>query len=158
MDPRELDKDRSSIADIVTAEKVDAVSSGIVKDDEAQSLSTLASREDALGARRPKKDAKGTTRKAKASTASAGSKAGAEPSSAQAPSKEAAHAADETNGRLKVRQVLERQAVSELDDTDEFEGAQGAYDAGKGAKRGIAAARERKAKGAPPPCCSSRHI
>ena len=148
MDPRELDKERSSIADIVTAEKVDAVSSGIVKDDEAQSLSTLANREDALGTRRPKKDAKDTTRKAKASTASAGSKSDAEPSSVQAPSEEAAHAADEANGRLKVRQVLERQAVSELDDTDEFEGAQGAYDAGKGVKRGIAAARERKAKGA----------
>lgn len=148
MDQRELDKDRSSIADIVTAEKVDAVSSGIVKDDEAQSLSTLASREDALGTRRPKKDAKDTTRKAKATTASAGSKSDAEPSSAQAPSEEAAHAADEANGRLKVRQVLERQAVSELDDTDEFEGAQGAYDAGKDVKRGIAAARERKAKGA----------
>ena len=148
MDPRELDKDRSSIADIVTAEKVDAVSSGIVKDDEAQSLSTLANREDALGARRPKKGAKGATRKAKASTASAGSTSDAEPASAQAPSEEAAHAADETNGRLKVRQVLERQAVSELDDSDEFEGAQGAYDAGKGAKRGIMAARERKAKGA----------
>ena len=149
MDPRELDKDRSSIADIVTAEKVDAVSSGIVKDDEAQSLSTLASREDALGMRNPKKGAKGTTRKAKATAfASASSKAGTEPASAQAPSEEAAHAADETNGRLKVRRVLERQAVSELDDTDEFEGAQGAYDAGKGAKRGIMAARERKAKGA----------
>ena len=148
MDPRELDKDRSSIAAIVTVEKVDAVSSGIVKDDEAQSLSTLAYREDALGTRRPKKGAKGTTRKAKSSTASAGSKSDAEPSSAQAPSEEAAHAADETNGRLKVRQVLERQAVSELDDTDEFEGAQGAYDAGKGAKRGITAARERKANGA----------
>ncbi len=148
MDPRELDKDRSSIAAIVTAEKVDAVSSGIVKDDEAQSLSTLAYREDALGTRRPKKGAKGTTRKAKSSTASAGSKSDAEPSSAQAPSEEAAHAADETNGRLKVRQVLERQAVSEFDDTDEFEGAQGAYDAGKGAKRGITAARERKANGA----------
>ena len=148
MDPRELDKDRSSIAAIVTAEKVDAVSSGIVKDDEAQSLSTLAYREDALGTRRPKKGAMGTTRKAKSSTASAGSKSDAEPSSAQAPSEEAAHAADETNGRLKVRQVLERQAVSELDDTDEFEGAQGAYDAGKGAKRGITAARERKANGA----------
>ncbi|MEG0418831.1 hypothetical protein, partial [Gordonibacter sp.] len=76
MDPRELDKDRSSIADIVTAEKVDAVSSGIVKDDEAQSLSTLASREDALGMRNPKKGAKGTTRKAKATAfASASSKA-----------------------------------------------------------------------------------
>lgn len=149
MDPRELDKDRSSIADIVTAEKVDAVNSGIVKDDEAQSLSTLASREDALGMRNPKKGAKGTTRKAKATAfASASSKAGTEPASAQAPSEEAAHAADETNGRLKVRRVLERQAVSELDDTDEFEGAQGAYDAGKGAKRGIMAARERKAKGA----------
>ena len=149
MDPRELDKDRSSIADIVTAEKVDAVSSGIVKDDEAQSLSTLANREDALGMRNPKKGAKGTTRKAKATAfASASSKAGTEPASAQAPSEEAVHAADETNGRLKVCQMLERQAVSELDDSDEFEGAQGAYDAGKGAKRGIMAARERKAKGA----------
>ena len=149
MDPRELDKDRSTIADIVTAEKVDAVNSGIVKDDEAQSLSTLASREDALGTRRPKEGAKGNPRKARAAAfASASSNAGAEPASDKAPSEEAAHAADETNGRLKVRQVLERQAVSELDDTDEFEGAQGAYDAGKGAKRGIAAARERKAKGA----------
>ncbi len=149
MDPRELDKDRSSIADIVTAEKVDAVSSGIVKDDEAQSLSTLANREDALGMRNPKKGAKGTTRKAKATAfASASSKAGTEPASAQAPSEEAVHAADETNGRLKVCQMLERQAVSELDDSDEFEGAQGAYDAGKGAKRGIMAARARKAKGA----------
>ena len=145
MDPRELDKDRSSIADIVTAEKVDAVSSGIVKDDEAQSLSTLANREDALGMRRPKEGAKGNPRKARAAaSASAGNK----PASAQGPSEGTPHVADETNGRLKVRQVLERQAVSELDDTDEFEGAQGAYDAGKGAKRGIAAARERKAKGA----------
>ena len=143
MDPRELDKDRSTIADIVTAEKVDAVSSGIVKDDEAQSLSTLASREDALGTRRPKEGAKGNPRKARAAaSASAGNK----PASAQGPSEGTPHVADETNGRLKVRQVLERQAVSELDDTDEFEGAQGAYDAGKGAKRGIAAARERKAK------------
>ena len=145
MDPRELDKDRSTIADIVTAEKVDAVNSGIVKDDEAQSLSTLASREDALGTRRPKEGAKGNPRKARAAaSASAGNK----PASAQGPSEGTPHVADETNGRLKVRQVLERQAVSELDDTDEFEGAQGAYDAGKGAKRGIAAARERKAKGA----------
>ena len=148
MDPRELDKDRSTIAEIVTAEKADAVNSGIVKDDEAQSLSTLASKEDALGVRSPKKGAKGTTHKAKASTTCAGSKPDAEPASAQWPFEEAAHVADETSGRLKVRQVLERQAVSELDDTDEFEGAQGAYDAGKGAKRGIAAARERKAKGA----------
>ncbi len=145
MDPRELDKDRSTIADIVTAEKVDAVNSGIVKDDEAQSLSTLASREDALGTRRPKEGAKGNPRKARAAaSASAGNK----PASAQGPSEGTPHVADETNGRLKVRQVLERQAVSELDDTNEFEGAQGAYDAGKGAKRGIAAARERKAKGA----------
>ena len=145
MDPRELDKDRSTIADIVTAEKVDAVNSGIVKDDEVQSLSTLASREDALGTRRPKEGAKGNPRKARAAaSASAGNK----PASAQGPSEGTPHVADETNGRLKVRQVLERQAVSELDDTDEFEGAQGAYDAGKGAKRGIAAARERKAKGA----------
>ena len=145
MDPRELDKDRSTIADIVTAEKVDAVNSGIVEDDEAQSLSTLASREDALGTRRPKEGAKGNPRKARAAaSASAGNK----PASAQGPSEGTPHVADETNGRLKVRQVLERQAVSELDDTDEFEGAQGAYDAGKGAKRGIAAARERKAKGA----------
>ncbi len=145
MDPRELDKDRSTIADIVTAEKVDAVNSGIVKDDEAQSLSTLASREDALGTRRPKEGAKGNPRKARAAaSASAGNK----PASAQGPSEGTPHVADETNGRLKVRQVLERQAVSELDDTDEFEGAQGAYDAGKGAQRGIAAARERKAKGA----------
>ena len=149
MDPRELDKDRSSIAEIVTAEKADAVSSGIVKDDETQSLSTLASREDALGTRSPEKGAKGAARKTKASAAAgAGSKAGAEPDSTREPPEEAAQATGEANGRLKVRQVLERQAVSELDDTDEFEGAQGAYDAGKGAKRGITAARERKAKGA----------
>ncbi|MCQ5103197.1 NlpC/P60 family protein [Eggerthella lenta] len=50
--------------------------------------------------------------------------------------------------RLKVRQLLEREAVSELDDTDEFEGAGSAYDAGRNAKRAIAAVRDRKAKGA----------
>ena len=148
MNPRSLDNTSASIADIVTADKLDTVSAGIVKDDESQSLSTLASREDTLGTRHPKRGAKGTTRKAKAASASAEAKATAEPASAQGASEDVSHAADEINGRLKVRQVLERQTVSELDDTDEFEGAQGAYDAGKGAKRGIAAARERKAKGA----------
>ena len=49
MDARELSKDTSAIADVVGAEKVDAVSAGIVKDDESQKLSVLTERGDALG-------------------------------------------------------------------------------------------------------------
>ena len=49
MDAKELVQDSSAISDIVTARKVDAVSAGIVKDDESQKLSVLTKREDALG-------------------------------------------------------------------------------------------------------------
>ena len=41
MDAKELVQDSSAISDIVTARKVDAVSAGIVKDDESQKLSVL---------------------------------------------------------------------------------------------------------------------
>ena len=51
MDPRSLDNTSASIADIVTADKLDAVSAGIVKDDESQSLSALSEKESALGKR-----------------------------------------------------------------------------------------------------------
>ena len=49
MDPRSLANTSASIADIVTADKLDAVSAGIVKDDESQSLSALSEKESALG-------------------------------------------------------------------------------------------------------------
>ena len=51
MDPRSLDNTSASISDIVTADKLDAVSAGIVKDDESQSLSTLSEKQSALGTR-----------------------------------------------------------------------------------------------------------
>lgn len=147
MDPRSLDNTSASIADIVTADKLDAVSAGIVKDDESQSLSALSEKESALGKRtthnaspskeRMRKSADASTANADSDSASGAGDASAGTEKANAPSE-----------RLKVRQFLEREAISELDDTDEFEGAGSAYDAGQGTKRAIAAMRDRKAKGA----------
>lgn len=46
--------------------------------------------------------------------------------------------------QLQVRQVLAREAATELDDTDEFEGAQDLYDTAHAARRGAARIRDRK--------------
>lgn len=147
MDPRSLDNTSASIADIVTSDKLDAVSAGIVKDDESQSLSTLSEKQYALGTRTTRKASPSKERMRKsadASTANADSDgaSGAGDTSART---ESANAPSE---RFKVRQFLEREAVSELDETDEFEGVGSAYDTERGAKRTIAAMRDRKAKGA----------
>lgn len=147
MDPRSLDNTSASIADIVTADKLDAVSAGIVKDDESQSLSALSEKESALGKRTthnasPSKERMRKSQGVGAVNADSDGASGAGDASAGT---EKANAPSE---RLKVRQFLEREAISELDDTDEFEGAGSAYDAERGAKRTIAAMRDRKAKGA----------
>ena len=147
MDPRSLDNTSASIADIVTADKLDAVSAGIVKDDESQSLSALSEKESALGKRTthnasPSKERMRKSQGVGAVNADSDGASGAGDASAGT---EKANAPSE---RLKVRQFLEREAISELDDTDEFEGAGSAYDAGQGTKRAIATARDRKAKGA----------
>lgn len=147
MDPRSLDKQSASIADIVTADKLDAVSAGIVKDDESQSLSALSKKESALGARTthkaiPSKERMRKSQGAGAENADSDGASGAGDASART---ETASAPRE---RLKVRQFLEREAVSELDDADEFEGVGSAYDTGQGTRRAIAAVRDRKAKGA----------
>lgn len=147
MDPRSLDNTSTSIADIVTSDKLDAVSAGIVKDDENQSLSTLSEKQSALGTRTARKanPSKEHVRKsADASTANADFDGASDAGDTSART-ETANAPSE---RLKVRQFLEREAVSELDETDEFEGVGSAYDTGRGAKRTIAAMRDRKAKGA----------
>ena len=132
MDPKELDRDESTIAEVVTREKPDAVSAGIVKDDVSQSLSVLADKKSALGERAGhSKAAKAKTRKGaqKPSAEDAGSpQAGSEATGQLA-------AEPEKNDALKARQMLARKAVSDLDDTDEFEGSQGAYDIGRASKR-----------------------
>lgn len=144
MDPKELDKDESTIADVVTREKSDAVSSGIVKDDVSQSLSVLTDKESALDERAGR--SKGSKAKA--------SKGAKKPPAEGAPSAEAGSEADvtmatepEKSAALKARQMLARKAVSDLDDTDEFEGSQGAYDIGKATKRGASKLRSAKSKG-----------
>lgn len=147
MDPRSLDNTSASIADIVTADKLDAVSAGIVKDDESQSLSALSEKESALGKRTthnasPSKERMRKSQGVGAVNADSDGASGAGDASAGT---EKANAPSE---RLKVRQFLEREAISELDDTDEFEGAGSAYDAGQGTKRAIATVRDRNAKGA----------
>lgn len=147
MDPRSLDNTSASIADIVTADKLDVVSAGIVKDDESQSLSALSEKQSALGTRATRKagPSKGGMRKsADASTANADSDSASGVGEASSKTETSSIPSE----RLKVRQFLEREAVSELDETDEFEGVGSAYDTERGVKRAIAAMRDRKAKGA----------
>ena len=139
MDAKELVQDSSAISDIVTARKVDAVSAGIVKDDESQKLSVLTKREDALGVRTPRKRDK-ANRTARAKQAVPASSSGAEPKDLES-SNEYAEPTDAKDKALRARQIAMREAVSELDDTDEFEGAQGAYDAGRTTKRAASYAR-----------------
>ena len=120
MDPRSLDNTSASISDIVTADKLDAVSAGIVKDDESQSLSTLSEKQSALGTRATSKASpskKHIRTSADTGTANADSDGASGAGDASARSQ----MANTSSERLKVRQVLERQAISELDDTDEFE-------------------------------------
>ncbi len=139
MDARELSKDTSAIADVVGAEKVDAVSAGIVKDDESQKLSVLTEREDALGARTSNRRSKGN-RMGHAKQAAAAASHGENRETPEAGAEEV-EAADANDKALSVRQIAMREAVSELDDTDEFEGSQGAYDAGRTTKRAASYAR-----------------
>lgn len=139
MDARELSKDTSAIADVVGAEKVDAVSAGIVKDDESQKLSVLTEREDAPVARTSNRRSKGN-RMGHAKQAAAAASHGENRETPEAGAEEV-EAADANDKALSVRQIAMREAVSELDDTDEFEGSQGAYDAGRTTKRAASYAR-----------------
>ena len=147
MDPRSLDNTSASIADIVTADKLDAVSAGIVKDDESQSLSTLSEKQSALGTRATCKAGPSKRRMRKSADASAAN-ADSNGASGVGEASSKTETSSTPSERLKVRQFLEREAVSELDETDEFEGVGSAYDAERGARRAIAAVRDRKAKGA----------
>ena len=143
MDPSKLDKETESIADVVTREKVDAVSAGIVKDDRSQKLSVLTEAEDALGARTGRRARKRGVKRRKQQASDRASDTFPDPSSAEGLHADA-ETAPEGGKALKARQVLAARAVSELDDTDELEGTQGAYDAGRAAKRGASAIRSRK--------------
>lgn len=144
MDPKELDRDESTIAEVVTREKLDAVSSGIVKDDVSQSLSVLADKKSALGER------SGRSKATKAKTRKGAQKLPAEDAASPQAGSEATGqlaAEPEKNDALKARQMLARKAVSDLDDTDEFEGSQGAYDIGRASKRAASKLRSVKSKG-----------
>ncbi len=147
MDPRSLDNTSASIADIVTADKLDAVSAGIVKDNECQSLSALSEKQSALGTRATRKAGPSKRRMRKSADASTAN-ADSDSASGVGEASSKTETSNTPSERLKVRQFLEREAVSELDETDEFEGVGSAYDTGRGAKRAIAAMRDRKAKGA----------
>lgn len=144
MDPKELDKDASTIEEVVTRDKPDAVSSGIIKDDVSQSLSVLADKQSALGERAGR--SKGAKAKAKKVAQKASGDGVLCPEGADG-SASSLGAEPEKKDALKVRQVLARKAVSELDDTDEFEGSQGAYDIGRASKRGARKLRSAKSKG-----------
>lgn len=63
MDPSKLDKETESMTEVVTRDKVDAVSAGIVKDDRSQKLSVLAEAQDALGVRSGRKGHKGKAKR-----------------------------------------------------------------------------------------------
>lgn len=144
MDPKELDRDESTIAEVVTREKPDAVSAGVVKDDVSQSLSVLADKKSALGERA------GCSKATKAKTRKGAQKLLAEDAASSQAGSEATGqlaAEPEKKDALKVRQMLARKAVSDLDDTDEFEGSQGAYDIGRATKRGSGKLRSLKSKG-----------
>lgn len=147
MDPRSLDKQSASIADIVAADKLDAVSAGIVKDDESQSLSALSEKQSALGTRATCKAGPSKRRMRKSADASAPN-ADSDGASGSGEAFARTETSNTSSERLKVRQFLEREAVSELDETDEFEGVGSAYDTERGARRAIAAVRDKKAKGA----------
>lgn len=147
MDPRSLDNTSASIADIVTADKLDAVSAGIVKDDESQSLSALSEKQSALGTRATCKAGPSKRCMRKSADASAAN-ADSDGASGVGEASSKTETSSTSSERLKVRQFLEREAVSELDETDEFEGVGSAYDTERGARRAIAAVRDRKAKGA----------
>ena len=142
MDPRSLDNTSASISDIVTADKLDAVSAGIVKDDESQSLSALSEKQSALGTRATSK-ASPSKKHVRTSADTGTANADSDGASGAGDASARFQTANTSSERLKVRQVLERQAISELDDTDEFEGVGNAYDTGRGAKRAIAAMRDR---------------
>lgn len=144
MDAKELDKDQSSISDVVTRDKVDAVSAGIVKDDRSQSLSVLSEKQSAIGERagRTRGSKAMAKRNAQATAAKGQEEARSEALDADAPDAEP----DKQKG-LKARQVLAQKAIADLDDTDEFEGTQGAYDFGRASKRGASKLRSMKSKG-----------
>lgn len=144
MDAKELDKDQSSISDVVTRDKVDAVSAGIVKDDRSQSLSVLSEKQSAIGERAGRTRGSKAKAKRNAQAAAAKGQEAARPEAAEAGVPDADQ--DKQKG-LKTRQVLAQKAIADLDDTDEFEGTQGAYDIGRASKRGASKLRSMKSKG-----------
>lgn len=144
MDAKELGKDQSSISDVVTRDKVDAVSAGIVKDDRSQSLSVLSEKQSAIGERAGRTRGSKAKAKRNAQAAAAKGQEAARPEAAEAGVPDADQ--DKQKG-LKTRQVLAQKAIADLDDTDEFEGTQGAYDIGRASKRGASKLRSMKSKG-----------
>ncbi len=149
MDASKLDRETESIADVVTRDKVDAVSAGIVKDDRSQMLSVLAEAESAVGGRAGRtRGSKGKARRQapKGDPSSTHQHGSGSAEAAGISSDAPADPHDQQARQIRARQVIAAKAVSELDDSDELEGTQGAYDAGRAAKCGVTAIRSRKAK------------
>ncbi|WP_206214472.1 hypothetical protein, partial [Adlercreutzia sp. ZJ141] len=144
MDVEKLADEHVTIADVVTADKVDAISSGIVIDDESRTLSVLAERQDALGVR-PARKRGGRTAPAHAKKAASLKQAAGAAQELRAQGIRSAMVSEKTQGirsatgakeaqgvrlataaeeaqasgdkALKVRQIAMREVVSELDDT-----------------------------------------
>ena len=119
MDPSKLDKETESMREVVTRDKVDAVSAGIVKDDRSQKLSVLAEAQDALGVRAGHKGHKGKAKRRQQQAGELAAGAARETSPAERIHADA-ESSPEGGKALKARQVLAARAVSELDDADEL--------------------------------------
>lgn len=146
MRAEELDNQTASIADVVTKDKENAVSAGIVKDDQSQMLSTLSEKASVIGERAGRSKAS-KAKGAKKPSPTSGQDASAETSEAMGAQASEGSVEKPGNEGLKVRQIAMQKAISELDDTDELEGTRGAYDAGRATKR-AARTISKKAKGA----------
>lgn len=144
MDAKELARETGSMTEVVSAEKANTVSTGVVKDDRTQALSTLSEKGSTLGVRAARKKAIARPRKGAAGHSVVGAESAGADTSPEAGTTQSPR--PQKHDALKARQIFERKAVSELDDTDEFEGSQGAYDAGRGASRATRAIRSRKSK------------
>lgn len=135
----DLKTEQASITELVGAGKASVLNSGAVKDDKTQALSSLQEKECALGIRegtRPKASHKAGRQKKSDSRQGMGAKS-ADPAEGEKPRADA---------KIRVRDAVASYAASELDDTDEFEGTRGAYDAAEGTRRAHSKMRAKRAK------------
>lgn len=144
MEALRAETEQTTIREIVSEKKVDAVSAAIVHDEDATRLSLLAEKENPLGERVHAKSHSGSHGKNVKGADAQTDQAATDTSVLEAE-------AEAKQSPLKVRQILMRKAVDELDDSDELEGSSSVYDSTRSAKRlsnKLRASKSRKARGA----------